>query len=153
MTEQEIQAEVQDRMASLRAAFDSFDVDRDGYLTDGELAVALRELGLPTSEEEVRRMIAFADTDGNRLIDFSEFVELVEPRDPGEDPEEDLRAAFAVLDDDEDGFIDVTELGRAAQRSGSFDPSEAQGILRAVDADGDGRLSFQEFAAYMRRQG
>jgi calmodulin/calcium-binding protein CML len=69
----------------------------------------------------------------------------------GEDPEADLRDAFAVLDDDDDGFIDVTELGRAAQRSGGFDPEEAQSIVRAVDTDGDGRLSFAEFVRYMTK--
>lgn len=151
MTEEELTAVVHDHMAELRAAFDLFDVDHDGRLTPGELRTALSAMGLPTSDEEVRKMMAFADHDGNHSISFPEFVDLVEPRPLGEDPEADLRDAFAVLDDDDDGFIDVTELGRAAERSGGFDPAEAQSIVRAVDTDGDGRLSYAEFVRYMTK--
>ncbi|CAF0719920.1 unnamed protein product [Rotaria sordida] len=59
-------------------AFRRFDHNRDGYIEADELKTILSKLGRHYSNEEIRRMIAQVDRDGNGKISIEEFAELVE---------------------------------------------------------------------------
>lgn len=153
MGDDDLTAQIHAHMAELRAAFDLFDRNDDGLLDAEELALALQMMGLPADPHEVQQLLAYADPSGHGAIDFPAFVDVVEPATPMDDAEADLRQAFAVLDDDDDGYIDITELARAVRRTGAFDPAEAPHIVHAADMDGDGRMSFDEFRTWMRAAG
>lgn len=146
----DIEIDLREQIAYLRAAFDHFDTDGDGRLDAAELHAALCALGHEVGPDELRKLIAAVDQNGNQRVEFAEFVELVEPPPIGEDPEADLRTAFAVLDRDGDGYLSGEEL-EAAGEPGEMDAAVAQRIVAAVDRDGDGRISFSEFAAWMSR--
>lgn len=141
--------EIAEQIAHLRAAFDHFDEDEDGLLDAAELGRALRSLGHDVGPDEVRKIIASVDVNGDRVLDFPEFVDLVEPRDLGDDPDADLRDAFCVLDRDGDGFLDHAELSAAGD--GVLGDGGAAAVITSVDLDGDGRISFAEFSAWMGR--
>jgi Ca2+-binding EF-hand superfamily protein len=149
MDDADLDEVIQEQIALLRAAFDHFDVDGDGLLDAAELAAALRAVGQEVGHEELRKLIASVDEDRDAAIGFAEFVDLVEPRPVGDDPDADLREAFAVLDADGDGFLDRGELSRAG--SGELGDGVAERVIAAVDADGDGRISYAEFASWMQR--
>lgn len=55
--------------------FKSFDANGDGKISSAELGDALKTLGSVTSEE-VKRMMAEIDTDGDGFISFQEFTEF-----------------------------------------------------------------------------
>ncbi|KAL4613978.1 polcalcin Ole e 3 [Castanea sativa] len=55
--------------------FKSFDANGDGKISSTELGDALKTLGSVTSEE-VKRMMAEIDTDGDGFISFQEFTEF-----------------------------------------------------------------------------
>lgn len=132
--------------AELRAAFDLFDLDRDGGLDIVELRSALRVLGHDVGYTEVHQLIAAVCGQPDGLVDFDQFVQMVEPRPEGLDPEADLREAFHILDLDGDGRISRTELREAFRR---HDPEgatqEADRVINALD-DTD-TLGFDEFRA------
>lgn len=59
---------------ALRAAFDVFDVDRNGFISAEELQTVMRSLGdKKTSLAECRHMINCVDKDGDHMVDFMEF--------------------------------------------------------------------------------
>lgn len=139
---------------SLRAAFDLFDTDGDGYLTADEVGRALRDLGQDPSEEDVRKIIAAVDADGDRRVDYAEFVRMIDGLSPsggtGLTEAEELRAAFAAMDADGDGFLSRDELLAAiTDTEAGLSPQDVDHIFAAADTDGDGRISFEEFAAAM----
>jgi Ca2+-binding EF-hand superfamily protein len=62
------------------------------------------------------------------------------------------KATFDLLDSDGDGFIDVNELGRLMEALG-HDANIARVIevMVAADLSRDGKISPDEFAAFMSR--
>nr|CAB3469702.1 unnamed protein product [Digitaria exilis] len=80
-----------------------------------------------------------------------------EEEDAGEEEDErDLRDAFDVFDGNKDGLISAEELGTVLgslglRRAGDGRPAvaECRDMIRLVDSDGDGMVSFEEFKRMM----
>ncbi|KAL3874254.1 hypothetical protein ACJMK2_037294 [Sinanodonta woodiana] len=66
-----------DPETELREAFKIFDKDNDGFISNSELRHWLTTLGEKLTDEEVEEMIKETDTDGDGLINYEEFVEVV----------------------------------------------------------------------------
>lgn len=63
---------------ALHAAFDMFDTNKDGFISAQELWRVMCSLGdQHTSLEECLHMIDCVDKDGNQMVDFSEFQDLM----------------------------------------------------------------------------
>ena len=63
--------------SELMEAFEYYDTNKDGLVSVSELQSALCRLGMPVTEEEARKMIQKADTDGDEQVSFEEFVQLM----------------------------------------------------------------------------
>ncbi|KAL9125382.1 MAG: hypothetical protein Q9217_005405 [Psora testacea] len=65
----------------------------------------------------------------------------------------DLRAAFALFDDNGDGEITAAELG-SVMRSLGLKPSdtELQDLMNEIDVDRSGTISFEEFSTIMAQK-
>merc|ERR1712038_416208 len=66
-----------DEYEELKAAFEVFDVDGDGYLGFEEFSNALKQIGENFSDFEVREFISLADLEENGLMDVDEFIGLL----------------------------------------------------------------------------
>ena len=73
-----------------------------------------------------------------------------------EDEERDLREAFDVFDGNKDGLISAEELGTVLgslglrrQGNGRTAVADCRDMIRLVDSDGDGMVSFEEFKRMM----
>lgn len=66
-----------------------------------------------------------------------------------EEEEKDLRAAFALFDEDGNGYISKEEL-KTALRLLREDASDIDSLLRAVDVDRDGLISVEDFLALFK---
>ena len=66
-----------DENDELRAAFKFFDVNDSGYLCAEGLFRILTSLGEKLSREEADAMINEADTDGDGLVNFEDFVKMM----------------------------------------------------------------------------
>lgn len=61
--------------AALRAAFDQFDVDKDGAITAAELRGVLAELGAGViSEQQAASLLDAADADSDGRVTWDEFL-------------------------------------------------------------------------------
>ncbi|KDO23987.1 hypothetical protein SPRG_10684 [Saprolegnia parasitica CBS 223.65] len=68
--------------------------------------------------------------------------------------DETIRAAFAAFDTDGSGSIDTTELVELVESLGGIlSPDEFQAALKLLDKDGNGVISYNEFAAWWRHAG
>ena len=65
--------------AELRAAFDMIDIDQNGQISEQELLAAIKRGFGESSEtdEAVAAMITAADADGDGLIDFGEYCQVL----------------------------------------------------------------------------
>ncbi|KAG4188295.1 hypothetical protein ERO13_A08G154200v2 [Gossypium hirsutum] len=140
----------EEQMAQLREIFSSFDRNNDGSLTQLELGSLLRSLGLKPSLDQVEDLIQKADSNNNGLIEFSEFVAMLAPElQPEKSPysEEQLKQLFKMFDRDGNGFITAAELAQTMAKLGhALTVEELTGMIKEADADGDGRISFDEFS-------
>ena len=95
-------------VAEIRKAFSVFDVDGDENITSKELADVMRSFGLNPSEDELMDMINKFDTDGDGLISFPEFLEMMAPNE--NDKYLQLRSALQLFDPDDEGVVDISEM-------------------------------------------
>ncbi|KAJ9678448.1 hypothetical protein PVL29_020590 [Vitis rotundifolia] len=139
-----------EQLGELREIFRSFDRNNDGSLTQLELGSLLRSLGLKPSQDQLDALIQKADRNSNGLIEFSEFVALVEPElIPAKCPynEEQLRMIFRMFDRDDKGYITAAELAHSMAKLGhALTANELTGMIKEADTDGDGCINFQEFS-------
>uniref|UniRef100_A0A0E0NKL4 EF-hand domain-containing protein n=1 Tax=Oryza rufipogon TaxID=4529 RepID=A0A0E0NKL4_ORYRU len=126
--------------------FRCFDTDGDGLISAAEM----REF-YGCSVDEAEEMVAAADRDGDGFVSIEELRAVMEGG--GLDA---LRAAFDEYDEDGNGVITAEELRRALCRLNldgmDLTAEQCAEIVAAVDSDGDGVISFDEFKAMMSKQ-
>ncbi|CAO2162552.1 unnamed protein product [Urochloa humidicola] len=125
--------------------FRIMDKDQNGNLSLEELMEGLHINGQPVPEPEIRMLMEAADTDGNGTLDCDEFV-TVSLHLKKKASDEYLASAFRYFDKDGSGFIELEELKE------ELGPNEQVilDIIRDVDTDRDGRISYQEFELMMK---
>ena len=63
--------------AQLRAVFDEFDTDGSGSVDTAEIQAMTAKLGMTFSTEEIEAMVRDADTNGNGVLEFDEFEQVI----------------------------------------------------------------------------
>lgn len=71
----------------------------------------MRSLGHNPSRRELQDLIDEADVDGNGVVDFHEFLDMMARNMRSSDSEEEIWEAFKVFDRDGNGYISAKELG------------------------------------------
>jgi calcium-dependent protein kinase len=130
--------------------FQRLDTNQDGKLQYSELLSGYEEFYGDFAKSEVDRIFRLVDTDNSGEIDFSEFVaatvnkaELLQ--------EEKLRAAFSVYDKDNSGTISIDEIKSVLGMGKNISDEVWDQIVKEVDENGDGEISFEEFTIMMRQ--
>ncbi|KNA23432.1 hypothetical protein SOVF_024780 [Spinacia oleracea] len=134
----------------IRDMFILMDTDRDGKVTYEELRTGLKKVGSQLGEPEIKLLMEVADADGNGYLDYGEFVAVTIHLQKMENDEH-FHRAFMYFDKDGSGYIDLDELRDAlSDESAETDADVLTEIMREVDTDKDGRISYEEFVAMMK---
>lgn len=162
--------------AEMRALFGALDKDKNGYIDKNELRVTMLEVGLELSEKDLDTMMKAAGVVIKDRIFYEDFVKMMtgkigrthrkallmsrDDKEPStysicEDDEEDndvqaMRVAFSMFDLDGDGQISVQEVQKTMISLGiKISLKEVKQIVKRVDTDRDGSISFDEFRQAM----
>jgi calcium-dependent protein kinase len=101
------------------------------------------------SDEEVEQMFAAVDADNSGFIDYTEFIVATVNTDEF-NSNEFLQAAFKMFDKDGSGSISADEIKSVLGFGSNVDKAAIEAIVKQVDANGDGDISFEEFAKMMK---
>ena len=113
--------------------------------------VAMRALGFPVKRDEVRALAAEFGGPGATTLSRADFIEALSERYASRDPEEEIRKAFALFDEDGSGRISLRNLRRIARELGEpLADDELQAMIDEFDRDGDGLIDADDFARIMR---
>ncbi|ONM10612.1 Calcium-dependent protein kinase 2 [Zea mays] len=139
-----------EEVADIKQMFEKMDVSKNGKLTFEEFKAGLRKLGNQMPDSDLQIMMDAADIDKNGTLDYEEFVTVsVHVRKIGND--EHIQKAFTYFDRNKSGYIEIEELREAlADELEGTDEDIINGIIRDVDTDKDGKISYDEFAAMMK---
>jgi serine/threonine-protein phosphatase 2B regulatory subunit len=136
-----------EELKRLGKRFRKLDTDNSGTLSIEEF------MSLPELQQNplVQRVIEIFDTDGNKEIDFQEFIEGISQFSVKGDKEQKLKFAFKIYDINQDGFISNGELFTVLRMMVGNNLKEVQlqqivdKTILQFDTDGDGKISYEEF--------
>lgn len=142
----------------VKAAFNSWDTDKDGSISFQELQAAVKRSGQKLSDEDINAIFVVGDADQNGNIDLQEFMAMMMPQSSDviskfrsiRKTVKDVQNAFKQFDKDGDGAIDKNELTLGLSSSGgNFTKQDIDTLFAAGDVDGDGAIDYEEFIALM----
>ena len=88
------------------------------------------------------------DIDKNGWIDYSEFISASLDKRKLLSKER-LKAAFSIFDKDDNGYISAAEVKTVLGHGKKFDEKVWEQIVKEVDINGDGEISYLEFEKMM----
>lgn len=140
-----------------KKVFNFFDENGDGRITAAELQSCLMTVGgggeLSISVADAEAAIQSSDLNGDGVLDFDEFLKLMEGNQEEEEEKNcELRDAFALYVMDGSNSITPASLKRMLTRLGlgeSKSIDDCKAMIRPFDINGDGVLSFEEFSLMM----
>ncbi|KAL4086948.1 hypothetical protein PRIC1_014006 [Phytophthora ramorum] len=157
------------RSRDLRAEFDNYDVDGNKRLDHQEFGALLVGLGIKLKAQELRVVLQEIDPDEEETIGFQTIAHLLGVQETTDQRKakpsiekrrqtttskavDEVLAAFNKHDRDSSGELDYAEFRRLMHESGVKDDKEIDALIDEIDADGNGSITFDEFArVYDRR--
>ena len=130
--------------------FRAMDINGDGKLSKDEIQQGFAQyFGRSLNDKEVDEMFEKVDADGSGAIDYSEFV-VATMNEKNLLSNNKLQTAFKMFDKDGGGSISTDEIKQVLAFGQNLDEKVIAEVIKQVDANGDGEISFEEFAEMMK---
>ena len=138
------------QIAEFQEAFALFDRKGDGTIRVEELPTLLRALGLDRQKDRYEAMMSKFKADKNGMLDFQQFLRVMEPVLEETDMEGDLVKAFQLFDKDKNGFISVATMRYLlSDLEQNLTEEEIYAIIDLADIDGNGMIDYKKFIKRM----
>ncbi|MBN3276503.1 EFHD2 protein, partial [Polyodon spathula] len=136
------------QIKDMEKMFKQYDAGKDGFIDLMELKLMMEKLGAPQTHLGLKNMIKEVDEDFDGKLSFRECNSMTcFSIGPGKG-----LGVVTVYDAGKDGFIDLMELKLMMEKLGA--PQTHLGLknmIKEVDEDFDGKLSFREFLLIFRK--
>lgn len=140
----------EEQKSDLLEAFNLFDLDGDGKVTNSELRVAIRALGFEVKPEDVKKLKQTANVCiGIDSISFKNFLDLMETKMLQRDENEEITKYFNLIDTDERGKINFDKLKHVARSLGE-DVSDEMIHEMLFEVAGD-EVSLDDLIRFIKR--
>jgi len=138
----------------IKEQFDRLDKNGDGALDANELSLLLIDMGFTKiqAHQEAKKIIQSTDVDNSGEIEFNEFAQIWQRKLLSVNDSY-IHAVFSVLDEDGNGKIEAHELAKVLNMKGDGSDEKIAELIKEVDSDGDGVISWEEFHAAMVEKG
>ena len=140
-------ADLEERVAEFKEAFQMYDQNDDGAISIKELSEVMKVLGQILTEPELLDLVTRVVKDEKaETIQFADFLEIMAERLRDVDSEEELLAAFTVFDKDGTGRISVAELRHEMTKlkNPKLNDEEIDELIKEIDIFGDGTVKYDE---------
>lgn len=136
-------------IAVLLQTFDSFDMEKKGFIAIDMVGQILDMLGHQLSAEDLSKIVKEIDEDGNGELSFEEFAHLAS-RFLGEEEEDteailkELKDAFRLYDKEGYGHISTDLLREILKElDDKMTPSDLDQMIEEIDTDGSGTVDWE----------
>ncbi|CAF1178225.1 unnamed protein product [Rotaria sordida] len=130
----------------LKDAFDMFDSDKSGKISEKELGNVLKALNIKANDSDLKKMVTKMDSNKSGEIEFDEFCRVMAATFFKQHSKDELHAAFRQFDQDGSGYIQASELENIMTKMGKrFNKTQIDAMVQSLDTSGDGKISFDEF--------
>ncbi|KAI0981508.1 hypothetical protein GJ496_000968 [Pomphorhynchus laevis] len=138
------------QIKELQEAFKIFDVNKDGLISIRDIKQLFSMLKIKHHHNDIEAFLNMIDLNGDRTIDYNEFVNIVSQFYFLPDSDENLRSVFGKFDLNNDGYISASELLSMLRIFGRKTAlRDVSTIMSLVDTNRDGRINFDEFKRIM----
>lgn len=147
-------------MERLCQLFQVADFNNDNALSRTEFQRVILEADVDIPLQSIDKFFSALDHNGDKMISYSEFVAFAEKEEVLFEKKK-LRAAFDAFDWSNTGYITADDLKNFSASAGGASAFRGDGVLEdetieymmgEADKNGDGKISFEEFADMMLKQ-
>jgi calmodulin len=148
------------RFKVLHACFTQADRNNNKKLSRPELGLVLRRVINTLRTEDIENILRDADVDGDMLLDYSEFVAMLQKSSNQKislglchslrNEADVVRATFRLWDMNGDGLVPNLHLCKAlAKVHPDFQHSQIKALVHCMDCDHDGNVDYDEFVDFL----
>ncbi|CAE7599404.1 cal-1 [Symbiodinium sp. CCMP2456] len=133
----------------LRTVYRQMDIRRTGKISKQDLGSMLRKIDPTITTQKVTSLMKKMSTDGDDIVSFEEFVEFYTSEESANDADI-VKATFRAWDKDGNGKLSKREFwGVMKTLNCGMTDAKIQLLYSAMDADNDGKISYDEWINYM----
>ena len=137
----------QQQVQEFKEAFTMIDQNRDGFIDIEDLKDMYASLGRQADEKELKSMLA----ESPGPLNFTTFLTLFGERLGGTDPENAVRNAFAMFDEENKGYLDEEYIKDLLQNMGdNFSADEIRQVWKEAPISAS-QFDYNKFVTLIKR--
>ena len=140
-------------ICELREAFNIFDDNSDGSISKNKLHLLLKIFKQKPSENEYINAFESLGIRNKKKMNFNEFLMIIAKLTQNTKINEQryFQKLFDKMDRNKNGRISINEIRYIIRKSNeNISEEEIELLIKEVDTDGDGLISFDEFLVFMK---